>query len=82
MNLDQYTNVIKAVTMLLLLFFVAYVYKDCTKKRTNNQAKTTLILTNELKTEILKLDSATNRIPYAYSDSERTNFLLRYSKIR
>jgi hypothetical protein len=82
MNLDQYTNVIKAVTWLLLLFFVAIVYKDCTKKQTNIQPKSTLIQTNEIKAEILKLDSVTYRIPYAYSDSERTNFLRNYSKFR
>lgn len=82
MNLDQYTNVIKAVTWLLLLFFVAIVYKDCTKIQTNIQSKSTLIQTNEIKSEILKLDSVTYRIPYAYSDSERTNFLRNYSKFR
>lgn len=82
MDVDQYTNVLKAVTWLLLLFFVAYVYNDFTKKRTNNQAKTTLIQTNELKSEIIKLDSVINRIPFAYSDSQRTNFLRNYSKFR
>ena len=82
MHLDQYTNVIKAVTILLLLFFVAYIYNDCTKKLTNNQAKTTQIQTNEIKTQIFKLDSITYRIPFAYSDSERTNFLRNYSKFR
>lgn len=82
MNLDQYTNVIKAVTMLLLLFFVAYVYNDWTKKRTNIQAKTTLIQTNELKKQIIKIDSVIYRIPFVYTDSQRTNFLRNYSKFR
>ena len=82
MNLDQYTNVIKAVTMLLLLFFVAYVYKDCTIKQTNNQAKSTLIQTNEIKSQIIKLDSVIYHIPFAYTDSQRTDFLRNYSKFR
>lgn len=82
MNLDQYTNVIKAVTILLLLFFVAYIYNDITKKRTNNQAKSTLIPTNEHTKEILKLDSTITRIPFTYTDSQRTDFLRNYTKFR
>ena len=82
MNLDQYTNVIKAVTWLLLLFFVAYIYKDYTKKKAESQVISAIIQQKVYETQILKLDSITYRIPYAYSDSERTNFLRNYSKFR
>ena len=82
MNLDQYANVIKAVTMLLLLFFVAYIYKDCKNKKVITAEKSTILPSKVYETQILKLDSITTRIPYAYSDSERTNFLRNYSKFR
>jgi hypothetical protein len=56
--------------MLLLLFFVAYVYNDWTKKRTNNQAKTTLIQTNELKKQIRKLKKNIKTAKSDDSDSD------------
>ena len=76
--MDQYTNLIKAVTSLLLLFFVAYVYKSCKKEPEKLQIPQQIVIKNE----IIKTDSAINRIPFAYSDSERTIFLQNYSKFR
>jgi len=82
MNLDQYTNVLKAVTWLLLLFFVAIIYKDCKNNKPLIAEKSIIQPSKVYETQILKLDSITYRIPYAYSDSERTNFLRNYSKFR
>ena len=78
MNLDQYSNLIKAVTMLLLLFFVAYVYNSCKEKPKQLQIPQQIVIKNE----IIKADSAINCIPFAYSDSQRTNFLQNYRTYR
>ena len=76
--MDQYTNLIKAVTSLLLLFFMAYVYKSCKEKPKPIEIPQQIVIKNE----ILKTDSIIIRIPFAYSDSERTIFLQNYSKFR
>jgi hypothetical protein len=76
--MDQYTNLIKAVTSLLLLFFVAYIYKSCNKEPISlpiSQKTTT-------QNEIIKIDSSINRIPFTFSDSQRTIFLQNYGKFR
>lgn len=78
MNLDQYSNLIKAVTSLLLLFFVAYVYKSCKEKPKELKIPQQIVIQNE----IIQTDSAINRIPFAYSDSQRTNFLSNYRAYR
>jgi hypothetical protein len=76
--MEQYTNLIKAVTSLLLLFFAAYVYNSCKEKPKPLPIPQQIVIKNE----IIKTDSAINRIPFAYSDSERTIFLQNYSKFR
>jgi hypothetical protein len=76
--MDQYTNLIKAVTSLLLLFFGAYVYKSCKEEPKPLPIPQQIVIKNE----IIKTDSAINRIPFTYSDSERTIFLQNYSKFR
>jgi hypothetical protein len=76
--MDQYTNLIKAVTSLLLLFFVAYVYNSCKEKPKSLQIPQQIIIQNE----ILKTDSIITRIPFAYTDSQRTNFLQNYWRFR
>ena len=76
--MDQYTNLIKAVTSLLLLFFVAYIYKSCNKEPISlpTSQKTTT------QNEIIKTDSIIVRIPFSYTDSQRTIFLQNYGKFR
>jgi len=76
--MEQYTNLIKAVTSLLLLFFVAFIYKSCNKKPESLPISQPIILKNE----IIKIDSSINRIPFTYSDSQRTIFLQNYGKFR
>lgn len=76
--MDQYTNLIKAVTSLLLLFFVAYAYKSCKKEPEKLQIPQQIVIKNE----IIKTDSIIVRIPFAYTDSERTNFLQNYRTFR
>jgi cbb3-type cytochrome oxidase subunit 3 len=78
MNLDQYTNLIKAVTSLLLLFFLGYIYKSCNKKEQSLPISQKIIIQNE----IMQADSAILVIPFAYSDSQRTNFLQNYRRFR
>ena len=76
--MDQYSNLIKAVTSLLLLFFVAYVYKSYKEKPKPLPISQQIIIQNE----ILKTDSIIYRIPFAYTDSQRTNFLQNYWRFR
>jgi hypothetical protein len=76
--MDQYTNLIKAVTSLLLLFFVAYFYKSCKKEPISLPTSQKITVKNE----IIKTDSIIVRIPFAYTDSQRTSFLQNYSKFR
>lgn len=78
--MEQYVNLIKAVTSLLLLFFVGYVYKSCQSNKLKNQEQT--ILHKQYEQQIIQADSAINRIPFAYSDSQRTNFLSNYRTYR
>ena len=76
--MQQYVNLIKAVTSLLLLFFMAYVYKSCKEKPKELQIPQQIVIKNE----IIKTDSAINRIPFIISDSERTNFIQNYRTFR
>jgi hypothetical protein len=76
--MNQYSNLIKAVTSLLLLFFVAYVYHSCKEKPKPLPISQQIIIQNE----IIKTDSIINRIPFTYSDSQRTNFLQNYQRFR
>jgi hypothetical protein len=76
--MEQYVNLIKAVTSLLLLFFVGYVYKSCKEKPKSLEIPQQIVIKNE----IIKTDSAINRIPFIISDSERTNFLQNYRTYR
>ena len=76
--MEQYVNLIKAVTSLLLLFFVGYVYKSCKEKPEIFPISQQITIQNE----IIKTDSVINRIPFAYSDSQRTNFLSNYRTYR
>jgi hypothetical protein len=76
--MDQYSNLIKAVTSLLLLFFVAYVYNSCKEKPKALPISQQTIIQNE----IFKTDSVIIRIPFTYSDSQRTSFLLKYQSFR
>ena len=76
--MEQYVNLIKAVTSLLLLFFVGYVYNSCKEKPKSFPILQQITIQNE----IIQTDSAINRIPFAYSDSERTNFLQNYRTYR
>jgi len=78
MNVDQYSNLIKAVTGLLLLFFVAHIYNSCKEKPESLPISHKIIINNE----IIKTDSAINRIPFAISDTERANFLQNYRAFR
>jgi len=78
--MEQYVNLIKAVTWLLLLFFVGFVYKSCQSNKPKNQEQT--ILHKQYEQQIIQTDSVINRIPFAYSDSERTNFLQNYRTFR
>ena len=78
--MQQYVNLIKAVTWLLLLFFVGYAYKSCQSNKIKNQEQTNLY--KQYEQQIIQTDSAINRIPFAYSDSERTNFLQNYRTYR
>jgi len=84
MNLDQYANVIKAVTAFALLLLVAYIYKDCTsqKNSTPKSKQTTITKKNEIKHKYWKLDSAIIAIPFRYNDSARANFLRNYTNWR
>jgi hypothetical protein len=76
--MEQYTNLIKAVTSLLLLFFVAYFYNSCKEKPKPLLIPQQIIIQNE----IIKTDSIINRIPFTYTDSQRTNFLQNYQRFR
>jgi hypothetical protein len=76
--MEQYVNLIKAVTSLLLLFFIGYVYKSCKEKPKSLEIPQQIVIKNE----IIKTDSAINRIPFIISDSERTNFLQNYRTYR
>ncbi len=76
--MEQYVNLIKAVTSLLLLFFVGYVYNSCKEKPKSLEIPQQIVIQNE----IIKTDSAINRIPFIISDSERTNFLQNYRTFR
>ena len=78
MNLDQYSNLIKAVTGLLLLFFVAHIYKSCKEKPESLPIPKQIVIQNE----IIKTDSAIARIPFAISNTERTNFIQNYQSFR
>ena len=64
--------------MLLLLFLMAWAYKNWTKKDQVNHS----FLINHNDRKILQIDSAIGRIPYAFIDSERTEFLKNYPKFR
>jgi hypothetical protein len=64
--------------MLLLLFLMAWAYKNWTKKDQVNHSF--LIDHNDRK--ILQIDSAINRIPYTYDDSTRAEFFKNYPKYR
>jgi hypothetical protein len=64
--------------MLLLLFLMGWAYKNWIKKDQINHSF--LIRNNDRK--ILQIDSAINRIPYAFTDSERAEFLKNYPKFR
>jgi hypothetical protein len=76
--MQQYVNLIKAVTSLLLLFFIGYVYNSCKEKPKSLEIPQQIVIQNE----IIKTDSAINRIPFIISDSERTNFLQNYRTFR
>lgn len=76
--MEQYVNLIKAVTSLLLLFFIGYVYNSCKEKPTSLPISQQITIQNE----IIQTDSAINRIPFVISDSERTNFLQNYRTFR
>jgi len=76
--MQQYVNLIKAVTSLLLLFFVAYFYNSCKEKPKSLEIPQQIVIQNE----IIKTDSAITRIPFIISDSERTNFLQNYRTYR
>ena len=76
--MEQYVNLIKAVTSLLLLFFVSYVYKSCKEKHEVLPILQQITIQNEK----LKIDSSINRIPFTYADSERTNYLQNYRTYR
>ena len=76
--MEQYVNLIKAVTSLLLLFFIGYVYNSCKEKPKSLEIPQQIVIQNE----IIKTDSAINRIPFIISDSERTNFLQNYRTFR
>jgi len=76
--MEQYVNLIKAVTSLLLLFFVGYVYNSCKEKPKSLPISQQITIQNE----IIKIDSSINRIPFTYADSERTNFLQNYRTYR
>lgn len=76
--MEQYVNLIKAVTSLLLLFFVAYVYNSCKEKPKSLEIPQQIVIQNE----IIKTDSAINHIPFIISDSERTNFIQNYRTFR
>lgn len=78
MNLDQYSNLIKAVTGLLLLFFVAHIYKSCKEKPEALPISHKIVIQNE----IIKTDSSIARIPFAISDTERANFIQNYRSFR
>jgi hypothetical protein len=64
--------------MLLLLFFSAWFYKNWVKK---DQVKHSFLIENNDR-KILQIDSSISRIPYAYDDSTRSEFLKNYSKFR
>jgi hypothetical protein len=64
--------------MLLLLFFMAWFYKNWTKKDQVNHS----FIINQNDRKILQIDSAINRIPFSYDDSTRAEFLKNYSKYR
>jgi hypothetical protein len=76
--MEQYVNLIKAVTSLLLLFFIGYVYNSCKEKSKPLQIPQQIVIQNE----IIKTDSVIARIPFIISDSERTNFLQNYRTFR
>jgi hypothetical protein len=76
--MEQYVNLIKAVTSLLLLFFIGYVYNSCKEKPKPLQIPQQIVIQNE----IIKTDSTINRIPFIVSDSERTNLLQNYRTFR
>jgi hypothetical protein len=76
--MEQYVNLIKAVTSLLLLFFIGYVYNSCKEKPKPLQIPQQIVIQNE----IIKTDSVIARIPFIISDSERTNFLQNYRTFR
>lgn len=80
MDLNQYTNLIRAVSLLGMVFIAGWITKSCLSKDVKNEQQTDLSIKYEQ--QIIQIDSTIDRIPFAISDSERTNFLNNYGKIR
>jgi hypothetical protein len=82
MNIDQYTNLIKAVTMFGFLMLSAIIVNRCAFNPTKKPENVALIPTNPYEKKIIFIDSAIVSIPFAYADSTRTKFFKDYTKNR
>jgi len=82
MNLDKYTNLIKAVTVFGFLMISAIILNRCTLFQTKKPENVALISTNPYEKKIYFIDSAIVSIPFAYADSTRTKFFKDYTKNR
>lgn len=82
MNIDQYTNLIKAVTVLGFLLLSAMILNRCTLFPTNKHKNVALFPTNQHEKKIYYIDSTIATIPFTYTDSARTKFFKDYSKNR
>lgn len=82
MNIDQYTNLIKAVTVFGFLMLSAIILNRCTLFPTKKPENITLIPTNPYEKKMYFIDSAIIAIPFSYADSTRTKFFKDYTKNR
>jgi hypothetical protein len=80
MNLDQYTNLIRAISLLGMVFIAGWITKSCLSKNQINEQQKQLPFQYEQ--QIIQIDSSIHIIPFTISDSERTNYLNNYRKIR
>lgn len=79
--IDQYSNFIRAVTMLMALFIGTWIYRSCQAKQSPPQIQNTQNIPF-YDHSIRTLDSLSFVIPYDLTDSLRAEYLKNYTKRR
>ncbi len=79
--MDQYSNMIRAITMFLTLFVGTWMYRSCQEKQSPPQIpiKEKIIYYDH---KIRSFDSSIFVIPFRFSDSIRAEYLKNYTKQR